>query len=105
MNYRIFWSAFAENEIDSIFEYHKVAVNTQIAKRLVRGILNEPKKLLQNPYLGQIEVLLRNRQADYRYILYKNYKIIYAVDVGNKLIKIADVFDTRQNPKKIIRLK
>ena len=34
-----------------------------------------------------------------------NYKIIYSVDIELKLIKVADVFDTRQNPIKIKRNK
>lgn len=41
----------------------------------------------------------------YRYLVCDNYKISYSVDVELKLIKIADVFDTRQNPVKMKRTK
>jgi hypothetical protein len=51
----------------------------------------------------QIEELLIDRQYAYRYIVCKNYKIIYSIDYTLQLIKIADVFDTRQNPTKIKR--
>jgi len=35
--------------------------------------------------------------------IYKKCQIIYSVDQENIFIKIADVFDTRQNPIKIHR--
>ena len=52
----------------------------------------------------QIEELLIDREDDYRYIVCDNYKIIYSIDIELKLIKIANVFDTRQNPIKIKRI-
>jgi len=55
--------------------------------------------------MGQTEFLLENRIIKYHYLVESNYKIIYSVDEENQLIKIADVFDTRQNPKKIDREK
>jgi len=45
--------------------------------------------------------LLKDRKETYRYLIFKNYKILYSVDSQQNLIKVADVFDTRQNPKKI----
>lgn len=51
--------------------------------------------------MGAKEVMLSNRQIGYRYIITTNYKIIYSVNEADKLIKIADVFDTRQNPTKL----
>ena len=53
----------------------------------------------------QIEDLLIDREDDYRYIVCDNYKIIYSIDIKLKHIKIADVFDNRQNPIKIKRNK
>ena len=53
--------------------------------------------------LFQIEELLIDRKSVYRYIVCGNFKIIYSIDKELKLIKIADVFDTRQNPIKIKR--
>ena len=55
--------------------------------------------------MGQEEELLKQREIHYRYLIFKNYKLIYSVDTENGFIKIADVFDTRQNPPKIKRTK
>ncbi|HMV14962.1 MAG TPA: hypothetical protein PKK18_09665 [Chitinophagales bacterium] len=57
------------------------------------------------PKLGPKELTLLNRKIEYRYIVETDYKIIYSIDEATHLIKIADVFDTRQNPIKIEREK
>ena len=77
----------------------------ELPKKLVRGIINEPKKLIKAPLIGQEEELLKQRETEYRYLVFKNYKLIYSVDNQNGFIKIADVFDTRQNPPKLKRTK
>ena len=71
----------------------------------MKGIINEPKKLIKTPYIGQEEELLKPRKIEYRYLVFKNYKLIYSADTENGFIKIADIFDTRQNPTKLQRTK
>ena len=105
MTLKIIWSEFAETQLDEIYEYYKKEASTRIAKKLVKGIINEPKKLIKTPLIGQEEELLKQREIHYRYLVFKNYKLIYSVDQENGFIKIADVFDTRQNPPKIKRTK
>lgn len=100
---KVIWSEFAENQLDEIYTYYEKKANSKTAKRLVTGIIKESKKLLKTPFLGQEEELLKHRKIEYRYLIFKNYKLIYSVDVENSFIKIADVFDTRQNPPKIER--
>jgi toxin ParE1/3/4 len=73
--------------------------------KLISKIIKSPDKLKRATFIGQVEEFLNDRPIIYRYLVFKNYKIIYSVDEKNKLIKIADVFDTRQNPSKIKRSK
>lgn len=103
MALKIIWSEFAENQLDDIYEYYKKEANSRVSKKLLKGIINEPKKLIKSPLIGQKEQSLKHRKIDYRYLVFKNYKLIYSVDLENGFIKIADVFDTRQNPIKIKR--
>ncbi len=105
MTLKIIWSEFAETQLDEIYEYYEKKASSRIAKRLVKGIINEPKKLIKTPHIGQEEELLKERKIQYRYLAFKNYKLIYSVDTENGFIKIADVFDTRQNPPKLKRTK
>lgn len=103
MEFKIIWSEFAETQLDKIYIFYEKKANYRVATRLVKGIINEPKKLLKAPDIGQEEGLLKERSNQYRYLVFKNYKLIYSVDRKNGFIKIADVFDTRQNPIKIKR--
>ena len=69
------------------------------------NLIKAPDKLLWAPLIGQKEDLLQHKQIEYRYFVFKNYKLIYTVDNENDFIKISDVFDTRQNPPKLKRNK
>lgn len=106
MEYEIIWSKFAEQQIDEIFEFYKQRTKYyRIAKRMISKILVAPDSLKTNSKIGQREPSLKKRNFEYRYIVESHYKIIYSVDESNGQIKIADVFDTRQNPTKIKRNK
>ena len=105
MTLKIIWSEFAETQLEEIYEYYEKKASPRVAKKLVSGIINEPKKLIKSPLIGQEEELLKQRETEYRYLVFKNYKLIYSVDNQNGFIKIADVFDTRQNPPKLKRTK
>ena len=105
IQFEIIWSNHAENELDKIFEYYSEFASILVAKNLLQKIVQEPNKLLSNPEISQREELLLDRENEYRYLVYKNYKIIYSVDAKATCIKIADVFDSRQNPTKIKRTK
>ena len=106
MKYEIIWSEFAEQQVDEIFEYYEQKTKSyNIALNIVRNILLAPNILIENPKIGQKEISLKNRKIEYHHLVESNYKIIYSIDEENKSVKIADVFDTRQNPNKIGREK
>jgi toxin ParE1/3/4 len=105
MGYSIIWSDYAEIELDKIFNYYCEKASYRIAVKILQGIVSEAYRLLIDPETYQIEENLLDREVQYRYIICTNYKIIYSVDKAAQQIKIADVFDTRQNPFKIKRTK
>ena len=105
MEIKITWSNFSKFKLLEIFKYYKENVSTKVAKDLVKNLTLEPNVLIKAPYIGQIEPLLSERNIVYRYIIFKSYKILYSVDEENSIIKIHDVFDTRQKPVKILRKK
>jgi plasmid stabilization system protein ParE len=105
MELTIFWTEFSEKELESIFKYYKRKANVTVAKKIVGGIYEETLKLKQQPRIGQIEELLKQRKQEFRYLVYKNYKIIYWINKSENRIEINDVFDTRQNPSKMKRTK
>ncbi|SDK65998.1 Plasmid stabilization system protein ParE [Salinimicrobium catena] len=103
MTFEIIWSDFAERQLDLIFLYYLENAGKRTAIRMVQDIVNESNSLKKDPFIGQKEELLIGREIIYRYLLKKNFKIIYSVDQVKGFIKIADVFDTRQDPAKINR--
>jgi len=103
MELKIYWTDFSKNELRAIFNYYSERAGSKIARELVLGITNEVLKLKDQPKIGQIEELLIDRVQKFRYLIYKNYKVIYWVNSPENRIEITDVFDTRQNPVKIHR--
>lgn len=105
MDLEVYWTQFAEDKLTDIYEFYNFNAGITVAKKLTNGIIEESLKLEKNPFIGQKEDLLLDRIQEYRYIIFKNYKIIYWVDEVNKMIIVSHVFDTRQNPIKMNRLK
>ena len=101
----VFWTDFSKSELKLIFKYYKEEANLKIAKKIVAGITSETLKLSKQPEIGQQELLLIDRKQKFRYLIFKNYKIIYWINIQKKRIEISDVFDSRQNPLKITRSK
>lgn len=103
MGLTIYWTEFAEKELESIFEYYHEVAGLRIAQKIVNGIFNRTLSLKDQPEIGKVEELLQGRKQEFRYLVYKNYKIIYWINRKQNRIEINDVFDTRQNPVKISR--
>ena len=98
----VFWTDFAKSELRGIFDYYKQKAGIKIAHKLVESIVKETEKLCCQPLIGQKEELLGDRLEGFRYLVCKNHKIIYWVNNNKDRIEIADIFDTRQDPSKII---
>jgi plasmid stabilization system protein ParE len=105
MELKLYWTNFSQKELEKIYEYFQEKAGNRTAKKLVEGIYNETLKLKKQPKIGQTEELLKNRKQEFRYLVFKNYKIIYWINSKENRIEINDVFDTRQNPIKIERKK
>ena len=103
MDLTIYWTEFAEKQLQNIFEYYCEKANYRTAKKLVDGIYDTTLILKNHSNIGQVEELLKDRKSTFRYLVYKNYKIIYWVNREKNQIEINDVFDARQNPLKIKR--
>lgn len=103
MELTLFWTEFAKSELEKIYQYYKKRASIVIAKKLIIAIYNETLDLQKQPQKGQIEELLKDRSQGFRYLVCKNYKIIYWINEPKQQVEIFDVFDTRQNPIKIKR--
>lgn len=96
---KIIWSDFASKTLKEIYKHNKEVANKDVALKIKNGIFSSTKQLVKYPDSGQIELTLDQLGESHRYLVKDNYKIVYKkVDEG---ILITDVFDTRQDPRKI----
>ena len=103
MGMKILLSDTALAELEELFDYYQAKASIIVARNLVNAILQKTLILETNSFVGVKEPLLSDRPDEYQYLIYKNYKIIYRCN--DNLIVIITVFDSRQNPNKIKRLK
>jgi len=96
---KIVWTDFAIKNLKSIFDYYVTKANRKVAHKIRKQILDSTKQLVKNPESGQLELYLEKLNLNHRYILIKNYKIIYRI-LHNQIV-ISDIFDVRQNPIKM----
>lgn len=99
MGMKILWSDSALADLEEIYDYYQSKASYIVAKSLVKAIIQKTLILESNPFVGIKESLLSDRPDEYRYLIYKNYKIIYRCN-DNRII-IITVFDSRQDPIKI----
>ncbi len=104
MELEVYWTQFAQDKLKEIYDYYEIKASKKTALNLINGIIDQTIGLGNNPNIGQKEELLLNRPEEFRYLVFKNYKIIYWINSINNRIDVVNVFDTRQNPKKIIKL-
>jgi plasmid stabilization system protein ParE len=92
-----------KKELKNIFDFIKENTSEKTAKRVVSEIVNEAIILNNQLKIGQKEELLLNRIQEFRYLVFKKYKLIYRINSEKNQVEIMDVFDCRQNPIKIRR--
>jgi len=100
---KVIWLAFAKHILSEIYEYHIDVAGKRIARNLIKNIVKETLTLKSQPQIGQVEIGLEDRPQQFRYLIYKSYKIVYWINSELNQIEITDVFDARQNPQKISR--
>lgn len=103
MALNIYWTKFATKQLHEIFYYYLYKANLTVANGIVSKILNDIPIILVHPEVGPIEEILKTRKENFRFLIIKNYKILYWLNNSKNRIEIVDVFDTRQNPKKLYR--
>lgn len=99
MKHHIVWSDKAVRALELIHAF--IALDSEIAaKKVIAGIVASVDHLISFPLAGSIEPRLEKLYYEYRYVVYRHYKVIYRLESDATII-IVLVFDTRQNPTKL----
>lgn len=96
MEVKVIWTDSAILQLEDIFDYYKLKASLKVARNLVLSIVETANLLKTNPLLGAKEPLLFSRKDDYRFLIKKNYKIIYVNSPD--FVSVVAVFDCRRNP-------
>ena len=98
--YRVYWSMKASEDLADIYAY--IEEDSTIAADIVIDTLLELGNLLESmPERFPREWNLEDAPLVFRFIPKWNYKIIYTVKVDERLVIIARVFHSGQDPEKI----
>ena len=97
---KLIWTLPAKYRLKEIFLHYKHNASPRVAKKIVRDLFHTTRPLSAYPKMGNKEELLKHKKEEYRYLVEGNFKIIYKIDED---ILIIDVFDCRQNPKKMLK--
>ena len=99
MAFKIIWSEKANNDLINILEYWKERNLTNAFSIKLNEIIHKRIELIaQYPKLGK-----RTRIKDVRVHVVKDYLLFYRI--VNKSIYILSVFDGRQDPNKLKKLR
>ena len=96
-NLNVIWTFETEKDLDEIYEFY-LQVSDKIALKIISEIILETDKII---FLEEFQVDEIN--SKYRRIIVRHFKILYRV-VSNEIVIFA-VFDSRQNPEKLIKMK
>ena len=105
MDLKLFWTDTALGQLEDIFDYYKLTGSLSTARKITSSIVDKTIHLESHPRLGPKEELLKKRKNEYRYLVEGNYKIIYWIDEKKKQINVAAIFDCRQNPVKMKKIR
>ncbi len=77
MAVKVLWSDTALRQLQDIFDYYSLKASNAVARKVIKGIVKKSILLEATPLIGTKEPLLTGRTFEYRFIVEKNYKIIY----------------------------
>lgn len=98
---KVVWTDFAEYQLHKIYIFLYENTNDEVASRIILRIINATKILASFPAMGTREKEEYVGNLEYRYLIEGHYKIVY--QSFEKEIVIQDVFDSRQDPSKILK--
>lgn len=99
----IVWSKDAKRRLTDEVLYAVDNFGLKVATQFHNRVMEIENRLIENPKMGHEELLLSHKKYVYRSVLVqKNFKLVYRIDEKEDILFIADLWDTRQEPKKLV---
>lgn len=99
------WKPVTWQLYNDYLEDARIAYGEKTAQRWENEIVHIYDRLKKHPISYTQEELLRGRKPIYRrcLIMSRRFKIIYYYDESEDVVHIVDIWDTRMNPKALIK--
>lgn len=94
----------AIEEYDKAVDYTIEHFGMKTARDFVTEIKRTLHLLSDNPHLGVSELALAHEAKDFRYLVIHPYKLIYYVDKSVETIYVVTLFNTWQDPEKLLKV-
>ena len=99
---KIVWSKKAEDKLDTYLTYCQENYGDKVTNDKINNLEKLLSHLSMFPEMGFVEPILKDKKPNYRaYIFDKRLKLIYYIDNKNTIIKIADIWNNKQNPNNL----
>lgn len=97
------WTQRALKRLGIAVNYGLREFGETVAQQFYQKIKSFDPLLSTNPYMGKVEKILGNRQVEYRsLVIHPHFKLIYYVNEKKQCVIITYLFDTRQDPTKLL---
>jgi len=99
------WKPSAWQLFNDYLENARLAFGRKTASRWENEVLRIYERLKQHPTSYPPEELLQRTKVLYRrcHIMSRRFKIIYTYDEEEDIVHIMDIWDTKRNPKALIK--
>jgi toxin ParE1/3/4 len=99
---RLDWTLDAENDLIDVSNYLQIKSSKAKADIIIEKIISKTELLEKFPQMGSIENNSLVEGMNLRYLIEGNYKILYRINPQKGTIEILSVFNTRQDPSKML---
>ena len=99
---RVYWKDSAIDDVDEIYEKLKFSRTKASADKEIDKIFDKADLLDNFPEMGSVQENHNAEGLKVRYLVEGNYKVLYQINASQGLVEILAVFDTRQDPSKML---
>jgi plasmid stabilization system protein ParE len=99
---RVYWKDSAIDDVDEIYEKLKFRRTKSSADREIDKIFDKADLLESFPEMGSVQENHNAEGLKVRYLVEGKHKILYQINSSQGLVEILAVFDTRQDPSRML---
>ena len=99
---RVQFSDSANESLENVHEFCKKFSGIKAADLLIDNIFDRVGILEDFPEMGGLEMSQLSKGLKIRYLIEGHCKILYDINLKENVVEILEVFDTRQNPDKML---